>query len=359
MNKICYVAPDVPIPSPRGSSVHVRELAQNLSLLGNEVHVICRRNEASEKKEEKMGLYTLHRVNRWILRPGPKFSGEGTGRSSGSSSLNKIYYLYLLTVFRFYVSLVASRVIAKYKLDFILERETSFGAGGLASLFTGKPMILEIIGPRYSKYSAKRSKKILYYTESMLRDWVDHAKCVPVPAGVNLELFHENAEKRIEIRSALGFDEKAFVLGYVGTFQKWHGIDTLLNSVRKVREKTPDLRLLLIGPNFEAYRSLSEDLGVSGMTKFLGPIEYEAVADYINACDLMLALYEPKKDPIREKYGMGWPIKILEYMACGKPTISTRVDPVTRIITSPELGFLVDQGNEEDLANTVTSVYSE
>ncbi|MCL5068195.1 MAG: glycosyltransferase family 4 protein, partial [Thaumarchaeota archaeon] len=208
-------------------------------------------------------------------------------------------------------------------------------------------------------HSAKRSKKILYYTESMLREWVDRAKCVSVPAGANLELFHENDEKRREIRSTLDFDQRSFVLGYVGTFQKWHGIDTLLKAVRTIKDKAPDLRLLLIGPNFEAYRSLSEELGVSEMTNFLGPMEYETVPDYTNACDVMLALYEPKKDPVRERYGIGWPIKILEYMACGKPTISTKVDPVTKIITSPELGFLVAPGNEKELSDIIISLYNE
>ncbi|MDG6994406.1 MAG: glycosyltransferase family 4 protein [Nitrososphaerota archaeon] len=359
MNKICYLAPDVPIPSPRGSSVHVRELAENLSILGNEVHVICRRESRSQAKEEKMGRFTVHRVNRYILRSGRKYGGEGSANSSNSGVVSKLYYLYLLTIFRVYVSAVASNLIRKYKLDFIIERETSFGAGGLASIFTGKQMILEIIGPRYSRFSAMRSKKILYYTESMLRSWVDRSKCVAVPAGVNLSLFYREETKRVEVRSKLNLDDNFFVMGYVGTFQSWHGIDTLIEAVSLVKDQIPNLRLLLIGPNYETYRSLAEKSSVLDRCVFPGPVNYELVPDYINACDIMVALYEPSKDPIRAKYGIGWPLKILEYMACDKATISTRVDPVTKIITSQELGYLVQPGKPQELSNLIQTIYAE
>ena len=276
---------------------------------------------------------------------------------AGSGTLNKFYYFYLLTVFRLYVSIVAASIIGRYKLDFILERETSFGAGGLASLFTGKPIILEIIGPRYSRYSASRAKKILYYTETMLRNWVDRRKCISVPAGVNLDLFKLDEEKGKDVRSSLGFHD-AFVLGYVGSFQPWHGIDTLLNAARAARDKIPDLRLLLIGPNYEAYVTAAKELGVSDIAKFLGPMDYDLIPGYTNACDVMLALYEPKKDQLREKYGIGWPIKILEYMACGKPTVSTNVEPVPKIITSPEYGYLLEPGDSIALSQLIISMRS-
>ena len=76
---------------------------------------------------------------------GPTASGtvsEGNGGLSG-----RAYHLYLETGFALYVACVAARFIDSYGLDVIIERETAFGAGAIASRLTGRPMVLEMIGP--------------------------------------------------------------------------------------------------------------------------------------------------------------------------------------------------------------------
>ncbi len=354
---ICYLAPDVPIPSPRGSSVHVAELARNLSLLGYEVHVICRRTRKDEPRFDKLDGFTVHRIFRFIIRPGT--SGGSTGRSASETKhgfAGFFYYLYLRTVFSLYASLIASRVMNKNRLEALLERETSFGAGGLASLFTRKPMVLEIVGPRYSRISVWRSKKILYYTESMLRKWVDRNKCIEVSGGVDLSLFREDKVLREQLRKKFGFGPENKVIGYVGTFQDWHGIDTLLHSMRELRVIYPNLRALLVGPFYEQYKALAKNLGLDDICTFTGPVGYELVVGYINACDVMVALYEPDKNELRKRYGIGSPLKVLEYMACGKPVISTNVKPIDKILYNGDSGYLVEPGNLRDLIAAISKL---
>lgn len=334
--------------------MHVLELGQNLSALGHGVHIISRRVRSSEPASEEIGGVTVHRVYRWILRPERKSSFTASSSEINKSKIvDQIYYAYLVTLFSAYVCLVSVWIINKYKLDLVIERETSFGAGALASLLTGKPMILEIIGPRYSKLSAVHSKTIFYYTESMLRDWVDREKCVSVPAGVNLSLFHKDDLMRQSCRAKLGFGSKDMVLGYVGTFQTWHGIETLLTTLQSLQTKVPSVRSLMVGPSYETYETMARKMGVDQLCKFTGPVDYQEVPAYINACDVMLALYDPSRDPIRKKYGIGWPIKILEYMACGKPVISTKVEPIDRIIVDESFGSLVEPGRPAELAETI------
>ncbi|MGI0080691.1 MAG: glycosyltransferase family 4 protein [Nitrososphaerales archaeon] len=354
---ICYLAPDVPIPSPRGSSVHVAELSKNLNLLGHEVHVICRRTGKDEPNFEKLDGFTVHRIFRFIVRPGA--SKGSIGRSASETKHGFVaffYYLYLRTIFSFYTSFIASSVMRKNKLEAILERETSFGAGGLASLFARKPMILEIVGPRYSRISVWRSKKILYYSESMLRKWVDRNKCIEVSGGVNLSLFREDKELREKFRKKLGFGPEDKVIGYVGTFQDWHGIDTLLYSMEELRTAHPNLRALLVGPYYEGYKALAKNLGLDNLSTFTGPIGYELVVGYINACDIMVALYEPDRNELRKRYGIGSPLKVLEYMACGKPVISTNVKPIDKVLYNKDSGYLVEPGNRKALIGAISNL---
>ena len=359
--KICYVASDVPIPSPRGSSVHVTELAKSLCSLGHEVHVICRRTRRDEPQFENLNGFTVHRIYRLVLWPGSQVMGSA-GRSASETRHGVVAWLYssyLRTFFSLYVSFVAVGVIRKNKLGAIIERETSFGAGGLASFLSGKPMILEIVGPRYSRISVWRSKEILYYAESMLRNWVKREKCLKVSGGVNLSLFHEDEELRNSFRAQLGFGLQNKVIGYIGTFQDWHGIDTLLYSLKELRAINPNVKVLLAGPYYEKYESLAKSLGLGDICLFTGPVEHEKVSGYINASDIMVALYEPGKNRLRRQYGIGSPLKILEYMACGKPVISTDVKPIDEVVHNGESGYLVEPGNQKALISAISSLLND
>ena len=102
--RLCYLAPDVPIPSPRGSSVHVVELSRHLNLLGYDVHVICRRTRQDEPEFEKLDGFSVHRIYRFIVRPGA--TGKEIGRTASEAKAGlagRLYYFYLRTVFCLYV----------------------------------------------------------------------------------------------------------------------------------------------------------------------------------------------------------------------------------------------------------------
>ncbi|HEV2226187.1 MAG TPA: glycosyltransferase family 4 protein [Nitrososphaerales archaeon] len=357
LRRVVYVAPDVPIPFPSGASVHVSELAEHLTAAGHEVHVVARRVRRTDRAFERLGGVTFHRVYRLILFGQPRRSRPGGGRSGERTGLSgRLYYAYLATVFALYVSLFVSRLVKRNRIDVIFERETSFGAGGLASLFTSRPLILEIIGPRYSGISAKRSSKILYYTESMLKEWVERSKCVPVSAGVNLELFRNNRELGAATRKSLGLADSDKVVGYVGSFQDWHGVDTLLLATKRMRDRAKSVKLILVGPYTEEYIEMSKRLGVFEYCTFVGPVGYEEVPSFINACDIMVAPYNPNADPLRKAYGIGSPLKLFEYMACEKPIISTKVDPIQEIPSVGEAGILIEPGEPEVLSMTIVEL---
>lgn len=346
------MAPDVPLPYPSGAAVHVIEVASSLREMGHEIHVIARRSSYDEPKVEIIDGVTIHRVNRFILRPGRRRVSTGSADAVSGSLVGSLYYLYLRTLFMVYASLAAIRVIGRYNLDVIVERETSFGAGGLASLLTGRPLVLEIVGPRYSRLSTLLSSSILYYTESMLHDWVDRGRCVKVTAGVNLELFRPDSDARRLVRSKLRLGDDS-VIGYVGSFQGWHGVDTFLHATALLKERGARVALLLVGPSFEPYVPITKSLGVSEQCIFVGPVVYKEVPGYINACDILVAPYDPSKDPMRKKFGIGFPIKLLEYMACEKPVVSTSVPPIDSMLAGSEAIMLVEPGNPASLADAL------
>ena len=352
-----YVAPDVPIPSPTGASVHVIELSESLGEVGHEVHVLARRTKAAEEPEVKSGMVTFHRVYRLVLfgQPGRRGAG-GRGDAERTGLKGRIYYAYLTTVFALFVALVVSRIVKRDRIDVILERETSFGGGGLASVFTGRPLILEVIGPRYSWLSARKSRRILYYTESMLKKEVNRSKCTLVSAGVNLSLFRNDRTLRAAVRKNLRVNDSEGVVGYVGSFQDWHGVDTLFHAMKQLKGRSCACRLVLVGPFSEEHREAARKLGVIDLCTFVGPVEYAEVPGYVNACDVMVAPYNPKANPLRRQFGIGSPLKLLEYMACERPFVSTRVDPIQRIPSVNEAGILTKPGDPDELADGIATL---
>lgn len=345
---ICYVAPDVPIPHQRGASTHVLELARSLQQLGNQVHVVCRRERFQDSEEIISGV-VFHRLYRGWLFPLPRSEpsvGPDDERSAGVVST--AYSLYLRTFNALFAGLFALRLIRSHGLQVIIERETAFGAGAVASVLSRRPMILEIVGPKTSRLSIYVSSRILAYNEKMVSQGA-LKKTIFVEAAVNPELFKPDPAARMKVRRKLGLDD-AIVVGYVGTFQSWHGLEDLIRAARLLKRASPKLRFLLVGPKRNGLASSSET-GDDSLI-LTGPVAYESVPDYINAADIAVAPYNVLGSSRKDR-GIGSPLKVLEYMACGKPTVGSSLPQVASIIEDGKTGFLFPQGDAALLARRI------
>ncbi|MDA4127900.1 MAG: glycosyltransferase family 4 protein [Thaumarchaeota archaeon] len=341
----------MPIPQTRGASTHVFELARALRRLGDEVHVVCRR-EASQKSEETISGVHFHRVYRGMMGPVSR-SGPRAGIDSESQGLGAIsYYLYLRSAYALFAGLVASRLAKDHDLQVILERESAFGAGAIASIISHKPMILEMIGPRYSRLSATVCSKVLAYNEKMIPDGA-MGKTVFVKAAVNPDLFKPDQKARESIRARLGLDG-SIVVGYVGTFQSWHGLDDLIEAARILLRSNHRFKFLFVGP-IPANIKSSIDSELAESLIFAGTVPYESVPDYVNASDIAVAPYNIQNSSRRDK-GIGSPLKVLEYMACGKPVVGSSLPQVAEIVVDGETGFLFPQGEPKLLAARITEL---
>ena len=353
--KICYIAVDVVVPYYRGASTHVYEIAKNLTSLGHTVHVISRRISPIQPAHEVLNGIKIHRLYRGMFFPLP-FSRYNKLRDSEELDrtrfTTKMYTSYLFTIYSSLAGFLSARIIRRYGLDIIIERETSFGAGAIASILTNKPLILELIGPRYSKRSITMSKKIILYTQSMLQDPVQPEKLFFVTAATDTNSFKSDSAAGISIREKylLQFSP---IIGYVGTFPNWHGIEELIYSSIKVLKRFPNTKFLMVGPYYKYAKELTEKLGISDAYIFTGPVPYQEVPRYINAADIMVAPYNPSRNELRRKYGIGSPIKIFEYMACGKPVITTELEPITNVVQNGKTGIIVPPGDTNSLSEAL------
>jgi len=359
--RICIAAVDVGIPAHRGGAVHVHHTSRILAENGHEVHVICRRSSIDRSKHEMTCGYYVHRIFRFIIAPVP-FSSYGDERGTRDivrrlgSFFSLLYRLYLRSIYLLYAGLFIAKIVKQYDLDMILERETSFGCGALASIFTGKPLVLEINGPFYSRISLVRAAKIMAYPliqTELLTKGISENRIEPLFAAVDIDVFKPDPVSRRKTREKYGLKGLPVVV-YVGIFAPWHGIMELFEAFRIVLQEIPKARLLLVGPYYQDWMKKVEEWEISDSCIFVGPVEHESVPDYINAGDVSVAPFNPQRWKITKGRVFPFvPFKILEYMACAKAVVSTTVGSIPKIIKNGETGVLVSPSNSTVLAEGI------
>ena len=331
---------------------------------------MCRRYSRQQKEYEVIDGFHVHRVYRGILGPIPFSSYRDrkhallrrrilgiTGKAGFLKTLGKTTYrFYLNSIYQLYVLGYVVRVIRRYHLEVILERETSLGGGTLASIISKKPLVLEINGPEFSSASAKHAKKILAYPkihQKLLDIGVPRDKLLELFAPVDFNMFKPNPKLRAYMKRKLGLG-KAPVVGYVGIFAPWHGIGTLIKASKIILESIPETKFIMVGPYAKDSLERARDIGVSDSFLFTGPVPHSLVPGYINASDVMVAPFNPSESDLTRRKGFPFiPFKVIEYMSCGKPVVSTRSGAIPSIIDDGVNGLLVDPGDKTGLAEAV------
>src|SRR5262249_1694708 len=113
--------------------------------------------------------------------------------------------------------------------------------------------------------------------------------------------------------------------------------------------RVPGLRVLIVGdgPGRADLQALARELGMSERVRFLGAVPHAEVADYLAACDLLCAPYEP----VDAFYFS--PLKLAEYLAVGRPVVASAVGEIPRSIDGRSDVTLVPPGDAESLSRAI------
>jgi len=200
------------------------------------------------------------------------------------------------------------------------------------------------------KMAARYSDRIVAVTPHIASYFVQDLQCQSgkievVSNGVNTKIFHPipNEESLADLRRKLGIRESEIVLIFVGNLAPWQGVEYLIEVAPSLLKKFESIRFLVIGSGI-LKKDLEEEanrLGVSGHFIFTGMIDYDEIPLYVNIADICLVL----KRRLRSGYS---PVKLYEYMACGKPVLSSRVEGL-EFIETEGLGRLVEPENGASL----------
>ncbi|WP_454796483.1 TIGR04063 family PEP-CTERM/XrtA system glycosyltransferase [Novosphingobium lindaniclasticum] len=147
---------------------------------------------------------------------------------------------------------------------------------------------------------------------------VPTAKITKMPNGVDLELFGTPPARDRALAEELGFetDGRACpVIGFIGSFYDYEGLDDLIAAMPLLLERQPDARLLMVGggPREEALRAQALASPAASAIRFIGRVPHHEVERYYALADIMA--YPRKKSRLTD---LVTPLKPLEAMAQGK-----------------------------------------
>jgi glycosyltransferase involved in cell wall biosynthesis len=173
------------------------------------------------------------------------------------------------------------------------------------------------------------------------------------PNGVDANYFCPGRGREAG-RSELRVEPDDVLVGFVGSFSLWHGIEILQQAIVRLLKSRPPcrLRFVLMGHGLlhEDMRSALAAYEESGEAIFTGLLPREKVAQYLDASDILVSPHVPNPDGSRF---FGSPTKIFEYMAMGKGIVASRLDQLAEVLEHNRTALLVTPGNAEELAEAI------
>lgn len=217
-----------------------------------------------------------------------------------------------------------------------------------ATMLNASPLMIHIM--KICEYvSYNLSEKIISNApgtkEDIAKEFkINKDKIAVLPNGANIDLF----KPMNVLKSNLDLDENCSYICFVGNLAPWQGIEDLIKSAHLVLEKIPNVKFLIIGDGImkeDLINTLNDHIKDSFI--FTGSIMYEDVPKYINISEICVAPFVKWKDKKMS------PLKIFEYMACGKPVITTDIEGSGDIIKEYNAGLTIDPEDHGQFATAM------
>jgi glycosyltransferase involved in cell wall biosynthesis len=262
------------------------------------------------------------------------------------------------------------RTIRSERPDFIYERYSLNTFCGIwASRRFGIPLILEVNAPLYheqlslgrlvfkrlarfsERWICTKSTKTITVTAVMKqmleRAGVPSEKITVMHNGVDSDRFNPSISGE-SIRRRYKLDQK-LVIGFVGWFRPWHGLDTLLEAVRDAIHTGSNIHALLVGdgPSYRELYSYCEKNGLLSAVTFAGPIARQDLPEHIAAMDVAV-------QPSATEYAC--PMKIIEYMAMAKCILAPDQANIRELLEDGSCAFFFGAGIGTDLRSKLQEV---
>ena len=198
------------------------------------------------------------------------------------------------------------------------------------------------------KNQIKRSKATIVVSDLLINYSKRYNKNIyKIPNGVESWVLTKRFSKK-----KYNFGKNSLV--YVCSFDAWSNLINLLNAIKISKKIIPKIKLVLIGDGYQMplVKRTIKELGIEDNVKIFGRVENRGeVFEIINSCSVCIALSEKN-----HRQDSTSPVKIFEYAAMAKPTISTELNEVKNY-NFPNIIFY-DENNVENLVKAIKKSFT-
>ena len=153
-------------------------------------------------------------------------------------------------------------------------------------------------------------------------------------------------------------NSKNIDLLYLGAVTEDRGIFIIIEVVKNLIKRYPNLKVEIVGPVPSSIQARIEDEirggDLSDVIYLRGFIDYNAASDYINRSRIGLCLLFPTKN-----YLNSYPTKLFDYMTAGIPIVGSNFGQLARIIKEANCGATVDPYNIQEIIRVLDSLLSQ
>lgn len=321
--------------------VHIRAMIRAFRQLEHEVHLVSVVDtEGGGRIPGKLSRWR-RRLPRWLVE-------------LGEIALNLFVFQLLW------------RTMRSARPDMLYVRHTRYSlAPMLVARLLGVPTVLEV-NSVYSMLAIQQFEPISWRaTSRLLERWacrsaqgivtvstalkedleslgVPAANVTVLPNGVDGDLFRPSAVDGSRYRERLRLQDKV-VLGYSGSLRAWQGLDLLIKALEHIDMAKDKLCLLILGdgPERLGLEQMIRRTGLRDSVTLLGNARHEDVPAFLEAIDIGVL-------PAERRYH-ACPMKVIEYMAMGRPVVAPRQRNIEELVSDRVEGLLFEPESVESL----------
>jgi D-inositol-3-phosphate glycosyltransferase len=346
-----------------GQNVYVAELAKHLSILGYDLDIYTRWEDASLPQviNWMQGIRVIHieagrkePIAKEELLPLMDQFRKGILSFIRSSKIS-----YGLIHANFWMSgLVAAQLKEKLGIPFVI---TFHALGKVRQLHQGDNDKFPPERMTIEEDIIRRADQIIAECPQDKEDLLKYYgapsfKITTIPCGFSSKEFYPIDKALARRLLQLAPDES--VILQLGRMVPRKGVDNVIRAMAKL--KSGKIRLLVVGgefdekdvlsnPEIKRLHALSQELGISASVNFVGRKNRDLLKFYYSAADVFVTT------PWYEPFG----ITPLEAMACGTPVIGANVGGIKYSVIDGETGVLVPPNDADILARSIDQLVSD
>jgi glycosyltransferase involved in cell wall biosynthesis len=214
---------------------------------------------------------------------------------------------------------------------------------------------------RLEAETARRADHVFTLTgpmrDELVRRGVDPGTISLLPNSSDPERFTPR-DRDAALAARLGIPAPVPVIGYIGTFVQYEGLEDLVAACAVLSGRGRDFRLMLIGnenvsgtdkgPITAEIERIAAETGLTDRLIMPGRVPHEEVAAYYSLIDI--APFPRKPQPVTE---MVSPMKPLEALAMEKAVVVSSVAALVEMIADEKTGLVFAKGEVASLADAL------